>query len=471
MQTRTHLSRWIVIAMWLLTLFLVPAAASSSTSQGEEEPTPQPPVATPTPSPSTESEIVLRYIAEQYHIPQEQLVIANEHRREYPNIGRRFVAFTLLDSVGQRFFNLMVDLKDRTVVEDVAAVAQAEADAERAKYGKLEPALYERLQKAADNELVEVAFWIAGRPRRSQEELYVELAARFPEAGAAMNRSGKPFDIEDTAVRTKIEQAYAAMLEADVQPLVQPVVAALAAQGYTVTSYGGLPSVTAVLPKRVILALVQRPDIGRAFLIEGELQPQLDSAVPGDRISNVWREGFNGAGRSIAILEDGNVDFSPSVEVCGAGTSNCFRFRGESRSGYSGEQDHTTLVASVAASDHATQKGMAPGATIHSVGVSVNSYAALVEALKQSLAPSPTGVNADVVNVSYGGATGQGMHWADQAYDYWTRYYQRTVVVAAGNTTSGCVYYYLCTPAKAWNVISAGAYDDSNNSNWSDDLM
>jgi hypothetical protein len=47
------------------------------------------------------------------------------------------------------------------------------------------------------------------------------------------------------------------------------------------------------------------------------------------------------------------------------------------------------------------------------------------------------------------------------------------VVAAAGNQPNCNSWgtYYLCSPAKAWNVISVGAYDNANSPNWSDDTM
>src|SRR3972149_7694412 len=104
----------------------------------------------PTPSPSAEAQIALNYIGEKYGIPVAQLIIVNEHRREYAELGRSLRAFTLVASQGEHFFELMVDLKDHSVVEDVAAIEQLEADAARRKYGKLEPVLYERLPAVQD---------------------------------------------------------------------------------------------------------------------------------------------------------------------------------------------------------------------------------------------------------------------------------------------------------------------------------
>ncbi|HEY4690272.1 MAG TPA: hypothetical protein VIK33_13235 [Anaerolineae bacterium] len=70
---------------------------------------------------------------EKYGIPIEQLAIGNEHYREYVELGRAFRAFSLFDLKGERFFQVMVDLKDRTVVEDVVAIERAEAEASRQK--------------------------------------------------------------------------------------------------------------------------------------------------------------------------------------------------------------------------------------------------------------------------------------------------------------------------------------------------
>jgi hypothetical protein len=289
MNTKRALTVLIVLLVTVAGWWQFPLASAIESPFASPLPAPS-----PTPLPSTEAQVALRYIAERYGIPVEQLAIVNEHRREYAELGRVFQAFTLLSLADNRFFNLLVDPEDHTVVEDVGAVQRAQEDAYRQRYGKLEPALYERLQQAADDEPIEVAIWIAGRPRRSQQELFAELAARFPEAQAAMERSGKPFDVQDPEVRARIEQAYDAMGKVDTQALVQPVVEFLQGQGYAVTTYDGLPSVTGVFPKQLILALSERPDVGRIFLIEGEGELLLDSAVPTDRVPAVWQRGFKG---------------------------------------------------------------------------------------------------------------------------------------------------------------------------------
>ena len=74
----------------------------------------------------------------------------------------------------------------------------------------------------------------------------------------------------------------------------------------------------------------------------------------------------------------------------------------------------------------------------------------------------------DVANVSMQSYCQQDMAYPDFAFDHWAREYRRTITVAAGNYAL-CNDYNLRSPGKAWNVITVGAYDDHNNSDWSDD--
>ena len=258
--------------------------------------TPVIPSPTPVPPPPEETRRALQYIAGRKGVPVEQLVVVNQHRREYKLLGRVFWAVTLLDTKDDRWYNVMVDLADSSLVEDVEAVEQAEREAHRARYGKLEPALFDRLETMRDDEEVEIAAWVAGGPKRSEEELYAALAAKYPEAQTALERSGKPMDVDDRELGRKIEAEYVRMLEVDVQERIQPLMRYLQGQGYAVTTFGALPSIAVTLPKAAILELVERPDVGAVYLSGKEAQPELDSAVPSDRAPAVWQRGFKGNG-------------------------------------------------------------------------------------------------------------------------------------------------------------------------------
>lgn len=103
----------------------------------------------------------------------------------------------------------MVDLETDAVEADVNAIAAAEATAYRAKYGKLTPALYERLQKANAAELLPVAIWLAPDPAvRTQEQVFAELVNRYPGAAAALTEKGVPWAVDNAAVAKEIRQTY-----------------------------------------------------------------------------------------------------------------------------------------------------------------------------------------------------------------------------------------------------------------------
>jgi hypothetical protein len=99
----------------------------------------------------------------------------NEFRREVALLGRTFQAVTVLDLKSGRFFQVLVDLNSGQV-EDKVAIEEAEEQRHRAKYGKLRPALYERLQAMGDDESVTVTIWVAAGPGQSLAER--EAAAR-----------------------------------------------------------------------------------------------------------------------------------------------------------------------------------------------------------------------------------------------------------------------------------------------------
>ncbi|HEY4690270.1 MAG TPA: hypothetical protein VIK33_13225 [Anaerolineae bacterium] len=234
----------------------------------------------PTPTPSAESQIALNYIGEKYGIPVAQLIIVNEHRREYAELGRSFRAFSLVDSKGEHFFELMVDLKDHSVVEDVAAIEQLEADAARRKYGKLEPVLYERLQAMQDSDVVSVTITVArpsgpGLPEFEQVAA-ATLVAKYPEARAAVERGTKPMDVEDPVVAQQIETERSHIMSTLIAQREAPLVEAarvlaetLNAQGIPVQANQGA-SVSGLLSKKDILLIEQRDDVGLIYLVQQE---------------------------------------------------------------------------------------------------------------------------------------------------------------------------------------------------------
>lgn len=402
------------------------------------------PVATPLPAstPSLQARIAVQYIAVREGIPLTNLLIAHEHPRSFPLLGRQFMAFTIFDQAARRSFHVMVDLKDGNVVDDVATVEQAEADARRVKYGKLQPALYERLQTADTDEMLPVAIWVGGEYGRSRETLYDILADRYPEVHDALAHHLSPFDVHNPGLSQRIQSEYEQMHQADIATRLNPVVTYLKSQGTNAKTHFLLPSITVTLTKSAILELAKRDDVQTVYLVEGILQPALDSSMPTNHVAPLWSAGIIGTPITVAVVENGNVDpnnsflhfstVSPLISPNGA-------------------QNHTTRVASAAASFHSIYRGMAYGATILSAGED-GTASDIQLALNWAL---DRGTNVSNLSELFNSNTPD-LEWLDRAFDYTTRVRQAAITVPAGNYRD----QIIGSPAKAWNVITVGGIND-----------
>jgi hypothetical protein len=212
----------------------------------------------------------------------------------------------------------------------------------------------------------------------------------------------------------------------------------------------------------MILAITARPDVGMIYLAEGEVVPQTDIAVPGDRVSFVQQRGFWGGGTGVAVLESGRVDFTGA---CDSGNDNCLHL-GEVRPCSADESVHKTWVASVAASFHPDYTGVAPQAQVYDACHSVSTPQDTIDALAWAVTQWPS------AGVLSAGAYWDGlMHYFDKAYDYYARGNSYTVVTAAGNTPSCAPNYSIGSPGNGWNVLTVGGINDNGTTYWGDDSM
>jgi hypothetical protein len=370
-----------------------------------------------------------------------------------------------------RFYQLFVDLNTGQVVER-EAIEEAEKERHTALFGKLQPVLYEQLQNMTDNEIVMVTIWVVAKTGLSLAEqqgaIFSELAAKYPEAQEAIVRGGKPMDVGDPALAEQIYREYVQTLNVITASVTLPLVEVLEAQGFVITIYPGMPALTVTLPKWAINRVAEREDVGAIYLADGgQRNLLLDSAILTNMAPVVWAQGYDGTGADIAILESDNVDFtSPSTSECLNG-DNCFHYTGTTLLGIDGEYWHASLVASAAASYHSTNSGMASGVTVISAGIQGPDRQDDLEALIWSLDQG-----GEIVNASYGWCTETTqVDDLDRAFDHYARARLRLFVAAAGNNDDRCPYYYVLSPAKGWNVLSVGAYDDNNDSHWSNDVM
>ncbi len=421
------------------------------------------PLPTPTPSPtllrgpSEAAQKALHYIAQRGGISPQELVVVTDHPAVYPNLGRKFQVVTILDIRPEgRFYSLLVDLDNGHIEEDLAAVREAEEKVYLDRYGRLEPALYKRLQEVDEGEVLPVAIWVAGKSQRSQEDLFTAVAARFPEARAALARSGKPWDVEDSELAARIKAEYNRLSATNTTARIEPLLSYLKQQGVEIRTYGALPSVTARLTKHQILELSRYEEVAVIYLIEEEGHKDLDVAVPAGLVPVVWDRGFDGSGVSIAILESGNIDSNVT----------CLNIS-DTRNSPQGTDAHKTQVAAISACDHNTYRGVAPGATLLDAGFDrsgwITSQEDAVDALRWAV-ESP--YMASVVNISEGWEEDNYIHWTDRAFDYWARHEFVLITKSAGNSGDS-----ITSPGKGWNLLTVGGFDDHDTIGWGDDTI
>jgi hypothetical protein len=397
-------------------------------------------------------------VAEREAIPIEELTVGNEQPVSFELLERSYTYVTIhLDYPdGFRLFAVLVDPATLAVEPDYNAVRAAEEAAYRARYGRLHPSLYERLQEVDDEELLPVAVWVAQTGAgRSQEEIEAEVVVRYPAAGEARAEDGVLRAVADPDLAREIQQTYERLLFESVAVRVQPVAEWLKEQGFAVEEMTGMPALAATLLKRVIKGLNEHDDVAQIFLTEEKGMPAARIAIATDRVSHVWARGYTGAGSRIAILEPSNINATAGACLNIVAT----------RAATAGTTVHKSAVAAVAACNNITNSpGVAPGAQILDAGHNGNAEDA-VEALQWATDPA-SATRAHVVNESYQWTYNAVLDFTDRAYDYWVKQRQFTAAIAAGNTAGN-----ITSPAKAFNVIAVGNVNDQNTASWSDDDM
>ncbi len=434
----------------------------------------------PTPAPDAQSslaKIAIDAIARSYNLAQSELRVLDEETVQFPTLGRtyQYVVVNHPGKDGIQPLAVMVDSTTGTVEMDAQALFEAERAAHIAKYGKLHPDLYIRLQKAASDERLPVAIWLLSANEEQQSDPEVPaLTQLYPEAGKAAQERGAPWLVDDPALSETIRKAYSEQLQQEVSRNVDPFVAWLGQQGFSADTIPGTPSVTLALTKAEIEKVVTHPQIAEIYLLEDDSAPAMDIATQTDRLSRAWRQGLDGSGIRIAIVEGGGNGSGFNIN---AAADSCVNI-GATMNPALPEGDHISRVAAIAGCNNAlpnlptnTPPGVAGDATVLDGGFAggTNPGAVFADALSWAIL---TG-QADVVNISWSNwpinnPTSTALQYADRVADYWTRISSTTLVVAAGNTPADH-RTTVSSPGKGYNVLTVGNISDGNTSSWSDD--
>ena len=178
----------------------------------------------------------------------------------------------------------------------------------------------------------------------------------------------------------------------------------------------------------------------------------LSNAVPHINADDVWAMGYDGTGVVVAVLDTGldpnHCDISGKITAWKD-------FVNGITTPYD-DHDHGTFMASLAAGQY-NPKGVAPGASLMGVKVLNSSGSGSNDTIIQGIDWAVAN-GADVMNLSLGGAGGDGTSPLAQECDWAVS--QGVVVVAVAGGGGACET--IGTPGDAQDVITVGAVDYSN---------
>ncbi|MBM7784836.1 S8 family peptidase [Tenggerimyces flavus] len=194
--------------------------------------------------------------------------------------------------------------------------------------------------------------------------------------------------------------------------------------------------------------------VGKVWL-DGVRRTSLDQSVPQVGAPEAWEAGWTGKGTKVAVLDSGVDDSHPDLAGQVVAAANF-------TDGEPGDQDgHGTHVASTIASRGERYRGVAPDAKLLAGKVCESGFcreSAILAGMNWAAEQ-----NADVVNLSLGGADRPGTDPLEQAIDTLSEEHGTLFVVAAGNWP-GCTSPRagVTSPATADAALAVGAVDKAD---------
>ena len=439
--------------------------------------------ARPTGNDSDYENIALQYVSETYGIPIEELEVGNKGHRHFRMLDRKVWKMKVtmrkwnLNQGPFTIYEVFINPDGSiTGADEVDELEAQDKKAHKEKYGKLEPALYDRLQSMQPNEMMRVIIDVKGIDRKEIESDVISrypnieiinyseplVRAKYPDLSSIEYPNCIRLGLTDILMKEEMNRTEIRKIEKEIRAAKKeayalkekPLIDYLTAKGYYTEGAGDVPTVFAILPKDEIIALQERDDVIHIWC-DLKLEYGISTAIPTIRANEVWNDGYDENFASIsriAIVEGDGVDFSnPYLHGC-------------MRPGQTDVGGHATQCAGVAASDKPTFRGVAYGATILSANADSNYVWDIKRAADWAIAE-----DAEVLSCSTCIDTGLKMRWLDRYFDKVVYEDRRTVVTIAGNR--GLTDGNVTSPGLGYNVITVGGIDDGNNADWSDDEL
>jgi hypothetical protein len=327
-------------------------------------------------------------------------------------------------------------------VVDLNAAQAQEDTARQARYGKLDPALAERLNGLGPAQTTPVSIWLnIPDPQVTRTaDLSADLSA--VESYMASRRQSVLNDLAQLGVHADVPR-YA-------------------------------PAVFASLNPGQIRRIARNPDVATVYGPTDNTVFQDDAATT-ERANSIWAAGNLGFGTSVrpAVHEDDGVsDFNPFLNNASHPViyyCSSFNIICPSGKAINLEGGHASRVAGAIASTHALFRGIAPAAQlILSENSQTFADADLVRANEWG-----RGNGADPTNMSWGQrCPNGGQNFMSRYVDWAEKVLGQTFTISAGNQDPLCpTDFFVSAPGLAWGPITVGAFGDSNDGFWNNDFQ
>ena len=382
-------------------------------------------------------------VAKQTGLSPDSLELAASAPSQFPMQGLTAYDFKVTDSKGV-VHALTLDGNQQQL--DAAKLADAELDAKRARFGKLDPRLAEQLDRGADK--LQTVLWLTAP---TPEPLR-------PAAGEKLS----PGDLD--AAYKRLDAARAAT----VQQVSGKVLEQLARLGVRAEADSHSPAVRATMNAQQIKAAQDIAEVETIYASD-KAETELTHSIPTAGGDIVKSAGITGSGVRLAQIEVGGRVATGNPHLSGVtqdATDVC-----------AGASSHSTGVAGIINARHVTPtwpffwptfEGMAPGATLRAGGSCGGNTTQL-----QNASTRAADWGARAMNLSWGSNIGLTPGPNDRFYDDMVMWRARSVIKSAGNQNGSCGFGdgNITTPGLAYNVTAVGNVNDNGTTGLGDDFM
>lgn len=397
---------------------------------------------TATSIPVDKEKVVKNLLSKKHNIAIDKLEIKDSSPIQLPLTGKTANRYKAIDIINGNVYGIAIDDNGNEV--EIQKLLQDEDNAKKAKYGKLDPALSDKLQTSGNQE-IGVIVWLEdqSKDKTTKKDYAVDLTTdeNFP-------------GIQDPEVVKKLDQAKKDR-KINVNAIVDPFSKKMSQKGYKHNVDTSAPVIYAKLKKEQINDVASWAEVDTIYP-DAQAVSGLKVARSSIFANTVYGRNIAGFGTKVGEIEVGGgvYDYNPylappSIELDTLNT--CLN-------------DHAAAVAGIIRSWHPTYFGIAPGSWLRIGGSCGGWDSELTGAADRAIdwgARVLTNSWWDDINLN------GDLHYIDRYFDTvaWNSPYITSVQIA-GNSGGR-----VSSPGLSYNSITVGAFDDKGTTSLSDDAM